>query len=56
MHIIHVRTLGRSQLCDVQTYTLIDTIGSSNAKLVSTLAKHGNTQLLLHVVVQTTQE
>jgi len=37
-------------------YTSIDTVGSSNAKLVSTLAKHGNIQLLLHMVVQTTQE
>ena len=37
-------------------YTSIDTVGSSNAKLVSTLAEHGNTQLLLYMVVQTTQE
>jgi len=28
-------------------YTSIDTVGSSNAKLVSMLAEHGNTQLLL---------
>ena len=37
-------------------HTSIDTVGSSNAKLVSTLAEHGNTQLLLYMVVQTTQE
>jgi len=37
-------------------YTSIDTVGSSNAKLVSTLAEHGNTQLMLYMVVQTTQE
>jgi len=34
----------------------MDTVGSSNTKLVSTLAGHGNTQLLLYMVVQTTQE
>jgi len=37
-------------------YTSIDTFGSSNAKLVSMLAEHGNTQLLLYMAVQTTQE
>jgi len=37
-------------------YTSIDTVGSSNAKLVSTLAENGNTQLLLYMVVQTAQE
>jgi len=37
-------------------YTSIDTVGSSNAKLVSMLAEHGNTQLLLYMVLQTTQE
>ena len=37
-------------------YTSIDTVGSSNAKLVSTVAEHGDTQLLLHMVVQNTQE
>jgi len=37
-------------------YTPIDTVGSSNANLVSMLAEHGNTQLLLYMVVQTTQE
>jgi len=37
-------------------YTSIDTVCSSTAKLVSTLAGHGNTQLLLYMVVQTTQE
>ena len=54
MHIIHVYTLGRSQLCDVN-YTSIDTVGSSNVMLVSTLAEHGNTQLLLYMVAQNTQ-
>ena len=34
-------------------YTSIETVGSSNVKLASTLAEHGNTQLLLHMVVQT---
>ena len=34
-------------------YTSIDTIDSLNAKFVSTLAEHGNTQLLLYMVVQT---
>jgi len=33
-------------------YTSIDTVGSSNVKLVSTLAEHSNTQLLLYMVVQ----
>ena len=37
-------------------YTSIDTVGSSNAKLVFTLAEHCNTQLMLYTVVQTTQE
>jgi len=37
-------------------YTLVDTVGSSNVKLVSTLAEHGNTQLLLYMVAQNMQE
>jgi len=37
-------------------YTSIDTVGSSNAQLASTLAEHGNTQLLLYMIVKTTQE
>ena len=56
MHIIHVCTLGRSQLCGVLNYTSIDTVGSSDVKLASMLAEHGDTQLLLHMVVQNTQE
>ena len=39
-----------------KNYTSIDTVGSSNVMLVSTLAEHGNTQLLLYMVVQNTQE
>ena len=38
------------------SYTSIDTVGSSNVMLVSTLAEHGNTQLLLCMVAQNTQE
>jgi len=37
-------------------YTSIDTVGSSNVMLVSTLAEHGSTQLLLYMVAQNTQE
>ena len=37
-------------------YTSIDTIGSSNVMLVSTLAEHGSTQFLLYMVAQNTQE
>jgi len=37
-------------------YTSIDTIDGSNAKLVSTLAERSNTQLLLYMIVQATQE
>ena len=37
-------------------YTSIDTVGSSNVMLVTTLAEHGSTQLLLYMVAQNTQE
>jgi len=37
-------------------YTSINTVGSSNIMLVSTLAEHGSTQLLLYMVVQNMQE
>ena len=37
-------------------YTSIDTVVSSNAKLVSTLTEQVKTQLLLYMVVQTMQE
>ena len=37
-------------------YTSIDTVGSSNVMLVSTLAEHDSTQLLLYMVAQNTQE
>ena len=39
-----------------KNYTSIDTVGSSNVMLVSTLAEHDSTQLLLYMVAQNTQE
>ena len=39
-----------------KNYTSIDTVGSSNVMLVSTLAGHDSTQLLLYMVAQNTQE
>ena len=39
-----------------KNYTSIDTVGSSNVMLVSTLAEHGNSQLLLYMAAQNTQE
>jgi len=50
---VHIRKVPALWRID---YTSIDTVGSSNVKLASTLAEHGNTQLLLHTVVQNTQE
>ena len=39
-----------------KNYTSIDTVGGSNVMLVSRLAEHGSTQLLLYMVAQNTQE
>jgi len=41
---VHIRKVSALRRIN---YTSIDTVGSSNAELVSMLAEHGNTQFLL---------